>query len=268
MHSAKEIRVTEVTKVERECEDVTSLWFRDDYTRMSQPGQYLMVWLPSVDQVPMSVSMVDLDGLSRISVRVVGEMTRRLSKLKAGDRVGITGPFGKCYRVEGKNPLVVAGGSGSSSVVPLVNELTRKGLKPTVVLGARTESLLIFVDELQALVGDRLAISTDDGSKGYKGYASTLAAQLMQSEGVDYVYTCGPELMMAKVYGSAEERGLPVQASLERYIKCSVGLCGSCAIGPYRVCEDGPVFDSEMLRIVSDEFGVSKMDPSGRRVKV
>jgi dihydroorotate dehydrogenase electron transfer subunit len=267
-HSVKEIRVVEVAKVTKECEDVTSLWFRDEFTRMSEPGQYLMVWLPGVDQVPMSVSMVDHDGLSRISVRVVGEMTRRLSELKAGDKVGISGPFGRGYRVEGKSPLVVAGGSGSSSVVPLVKELISKGFKPTVVIGARTESLLIFIDELRSLVGDKLVISTDDGSRGYRGYASTLAAELMEAEGCDSVYTCGPELMMAKVFDSSDKKGLPVQASLERYIKCSVGLCGACAIGPFRVCDDGPVFDTEMLRVVSDEFGFSKMDPSGKRVGV
>ena len=74
--------------------------------------------------------------------------------------------------------------------------------------------------------------------------------------------------MMAAVFRKADDRGLPVQASLERYIKCAVGLCASCAIGPYRVCKDGPVFDSAMLREVVEEFGRRRMDPSGRAVPV
>ena len=76
---------------------------------------------------------------------------------------------------------------------------------------------------------------------------------------MDIVFTCGPELMMSYVFKAAEERQIPVQASLERYIKCAVGLCGACAIGPYRVCKDGPVFNSEMIKKVSDEFGKSRM---------
>jgi dihydroorotate dehydrogenase electron transfer subunit len=268
LHIVEEIRAVKITNVVRECEDVTSLWFRDDATSEAQPGQYLMVWLPAVDQVPMSVSMVDLGGESRISVRVVGEMTERLSGLKPGDMLGVSGPFGKGYRVEGVKPLIVAGGSGSSSVVPLVEEMTRRGVKPKVVLGARTGGLLVFHEELRSLIGENLVISTDDGSKGYRGYASSYAAEVMESDVFDYVYTCGPELMMAKVFEVAEKKGLPLQASLERYIKCSVGLCGACTIGPFRVCKDGPVFDAEMLRVVADEFGVSKMDPTGQSVRV
>jgi len=73
---------------------------------------------------------------------------------------------------------------------------------------------------------------------------------------------------MAKVYQSAQKHGLPIQASLERYVKCAVGLCGNCTIGPYRVCKDGPVFDADMLSEVRDEFGVSQMDASGRVTRV
>jgi len=90
----------------------------------------------------------------------------------------------------------------------------------------------------------------------------------MDERSFDAVYTCGPELMMVAVFDEAESRGIPVQASLERYIKCAHGLCGSCAIGPYRVCMDGPVFDSEKLREVREDFGSRKMDPTGKSVRV
>jgi dihydroorotate dehydrogenase electron transfer subunit len=90
----------------------------------------------------------------------------------------------------------------------------------------------------------------------------------MEEEGFDTVYTCGPELMMAKVYQSAQKHGIPIQASLERYVKCAVGLCGNCAIGPYRVCKDGPVFDTEMLNEVQGEFGMTHMDSSGKAIRV
>jgi dihydroorotate dehydrogenase electron transfer subunit len=74
--------------------------------------------------------------------------------------------------------------------------------------------------------------------------------------------------MMLFIFNKAEAKGIPLQASLERYIKCAVGLCGSCAIGPFRICKDGPVFHSEQLRAMQGEFGFRRMDPSGRLIDI
>jgi len=261
-------RAVKLIDVVSECRDVSSLLFRDDETRAAEPGQYLMVWLPGVDEVPMSVSALDVDGMSRITVREVGEATVKLSELSPGDRIGLRGPFGKGYRLQGDKPLLVAGGSGAASLMPLVEKMLRQETTPTLVLGARSADMLLFADRLDEQLGENLIVTTDDCSRGYSGYASGYAAKLIEGDGFDMVYTCGPELMMAKVYQSAREHGLPIQASLERYVKCAVGLCGNCAIGPYRVCKDGPVFDTDMLDVVRNEFGVSRMDASGRTVRV
>jgi dihydroorotate dehydrogenase electron transfer subunit len=269
LHIKKEKnRAVELKDKVQECRDISSLLFRDEETRGAKPGQYLMVWLPGVDEVPMSVSAIDMDGLSRITVREVGETTFKLNGLGPGDRIGLRGPFGNGYKVQGDKPLLVAGGSGAASLMPLVEEMLRRGITPTFVLGARSADMLLFVDRLEDALGERLIVTTDDGSRGYSGYASGYAALLMEEERFDAAYTCGPELMMAKVYQSAQEHGIPVQASLERYVKCAVGLCGNCAIGPYRVCKDGPVFDTEMLNEVRGEFGVTQMDASGRAIRV
>lgn len=269
MHIKQEkSRAVELIDVVTECRDVSSLLFRDEETRAAEPGQYLMVWLPDVDEVPMSVSAVDMNGLSRITVREVGEATVKLSELSPGDRIGLRGPFGNGYKLQGDTPLLVAGGSGAASLMPLVEKMLQQETTPTLVLGARGAGMLLFADRLEELLDENLVVTTDDGSRGYSGYASGYAAKLMEGDGFDMVYTCGPELMMAKVYHSAREQGLPIQASLERYVKCAVGLCGSCTIGPYRVCKDGPVFDTGMLDMVRDEFGVSRMDASGRAIRV
>lgn len=262
------IRSVEIIETRREASDIISLMFRDDETRKAKPGQYLMIWKPGVDEVPMSISTIDNDGLSSITVRVVGEATEHLAALTPGDRMGVRGPYGNNYQVAGKNPLIVAGGSGTASLLPLVYEMMSSGITPTFVLGGRSADLLLFEDILEPLLGEKLVISTDDGSKGYSGYASGYAAYLMDNETFDQVYTCGPELMMAKIYLETEKRGIPIQASLERYVKCAIGLCGNCAIGPYRVCHDGPIFDTEMLRDIREEFGRTKMDPSGQSVRV
>jgi dihydroorotate dehydrogenase electron transfer subunit len=81
------------------------------------------------------------------------------------------------------------------------------------------------------------------------------------------IYTCGPEPMMYHVFRLAEQYNVPVQASLERIMRCGIGLCGSCVIGEIRVCKDGPVLTSEQLRSIKDEFGKSRLDWTGKKVK-
>ncbi|MBD3206004.1 dihydroorotate dehydrogenase electron transfer subunit [Candidatus Bathyarchaeota archaeon] len=261
-------RNVEIARVDYECKDIWSLLFQDDEIRKAKPGQYIMVWMPGIDEIPMSISAKDVNGLSRITVRVIGHATNSLTSMKEGERIGVRGPFGNSYGRDSRNPLVVAGGSGMASLMPLLEDFLVNNVKPTVVLGARSADQLLFVNQLEQLLGEDLLITTDDGSRGFTGYASGYAAKLMETRKFDMVYTCGPEIMMSKVFYAAEENGLPLQASLERYIKCAVGLCGACVIGPYRVCKDGPIFNSSMLRETREEFGVSKMDPSGRRIRV
>jgi dihydroorotate dehydrogenase electron transfer subunit len=80
------------------------------------------------------------------------------------------------------------------------------------------------------------------------------------------IYACGPEQMIQKVFESAEKHETHMEASLERLMRCAIGLCGSCTIGKYRVCRDGPIFTSEQLREVGAEFGISKRDFDGRKI--
>lgn len=269
MHTRnEETRVTRILDVKVESSDITSLWFKDEEVKNAQPGQYVMLWVPGVDEVPMSISAIDINGKSRVSVRIVGEATEALVNRKIGDKMGIRGPFGNGYEIIGNNQLLVSGGSGAASLMPLLEKITKKGHKPMFVLGARSSDRLIYVERLQELLNENLIISTDDGSKGFGGFASDYSAILMAEQDFDHVYTCGPEIMMVKVYKAAEANNLPLQASLERFVKCAVGLCGNCAIGPYRVCKEGPVFDNKILGEVIDEFGVSKMDSTGRSIKV
>jgi dihydroorotate dehydrogenase electron transfer subunit len=91
---------------------------------------------------------------------------------------------------------------------------------------------------------------------------------LLEREEFDIIYTCGPEKMMRTVFDLAEEWGMYLEASLERLMRCAVGLCGSCVVGRYRVCKDGPVFASAQLREISSEFGVSKLGFDGRRMPI
>jgi len=268
MHGNDEIRTIIVLDVRREAVDISTLYFKDELTQTAKPGQYLMVWVPGEDEVPMSISTISHNGLSSITVRNVGPTTEILDSLQPGTKLGIRGPYGNNYEIKGEKPLIVAGGSGAASLYPLVEAFIAKGIIPTFILGGRSSDQLLFEDELVDLLKEKLVISTDDGSMGYSGYASGYAALLMAENEYDHVYTCGPELMMAKVFYETEKHNLQIQASLERYIKCAVGLCGNCVVGPYRVCKDGPIFDTEMLDTIREELGVSRLDASGIKVRV
>jgi len=258
------MRIRTITRVIEETDGIKTLQFIDSNCSQANPGQYIMVWIPGVEEIPMSLSGIRKEGVSSITVRPIGEATEALCHLEKGNKIGVRGPFGHGFKLQGERPLIIAGGTGTASLVPLVRKLEKLGVNPTFILGARNSSQLLFREQLEKLLGDRLLIATDDGSMGYKGYASNYAEEVIEKVQSDMVYTCGPELMMSLVFKTTEERQIPLQASLERYIKCAVGLCGACAIGPFRVCKDGPVFDTEMLRKVSGEFGKSRMEPSGK----
>jgi len=263
-----DLRTVVISDIKREAIDISTIFFKDELVRTAKPGQYIMVWLPGEDEVPMSLSTIDQNGLSSITVRNMGSTTEILESTKPGTKIGIRGPYGNYYKVLGEKPLIVAGGSGAASLLPLVKAFLKKGITPSFILGGRSSNQLLFEDILAELLGEKLVISTDDGSMGYSGYASGYAAILMAENEYDQIYTCGPELMMTKIFYEAIKYNIPIQASLERYIKCAVGLCGSCAIGSYRVCVDGPIFDTNMLNEVREEFGINRMNASGVKIRV
>jgi len=253
-----------ILKVVKESATAKSLYFI--FPGEAKPGQFVMVWLPGVDEVPMSLSYLS-PNVKGICVEKVGKATSALQKLKEGGELGVRGPYGHGYDCAGgKRMLVVSGGSGAASLAPAVECAIAKGYKATVVIGAKTASKLIFEERMRRS-GAKVVVATDDGTRGTKGFATDVAAKLLGAHKFDFIITCGPEAMMAKVAKLANKHGLEVQASLERYMKCGVGLCGSCAFGRYRVCADGPVFSGKQLAAVKD-FGASKLAPDGRRTRL
>jgi len=245
------VRNIELTDIVVECSDVKTFFFDHHFDFV--PGQYVMIWIRGVDEIPMSLSYAD-----GITVREVGDATSELFKLSIGDEIGIRGPFGNGFRLTNKCILLVAGGLGAAPLAPLSEILTGEVI---TLLGAKTEDELLFVDRFTN-VGDVL-LATDDGSCGYKGVPIDLLGKIT---GYDEIISCGPEKMMKAVLNFATTTGVPTQFSLQRYIKCGIGLCGSCCIDPdgLRVCSDGPVFTGEQLE--HSEFGYYSRDASGRKV--
>ncbi len=235
-----------------------------------QPGQFVMVWIPGLDEIPMSISHWKPPETG-ITVLPIGDATRALAALSEGNLVGIRGPFGKGFKGRNDRALVVGGGIGAAPLRPLVYSLVEFRNKITVIVGAREKGDLLFADEFASLarMGVRLILSTDDGSAGFKGLATQAAEQLMQTETFDSIYTCGPELMMLGLYRLAARHKARIQASLERFMKCGCGLCGTCALDSEGklVCIDGPVFSGRDLAKM-DEFGIYRRNAVGSKCRL
>jgi len=253
--------VTKITEVAKENQDVKTIRF--NHPENVKPGQFYMIWVPGVDEIPMSASYIQHP--KGITFKKIGDATNRLFNFKKGEKIGIRGPYGNGFEIKGKKILFVAGGTGIATITPTVEIAVSKGIQSTVILGVKTKNELFFEKRLKNLDAE-VYITTDDGSKGYKGLATEFAEEILLEKQFDQVLTCGPEIMMKKLLGLCKKTSF--QASLERYMKCGFGLCGQCCIGNgLRVCKEGPVFDGETLLKIK-EFGLYKKDASGRKIKI
>lgn len=255
-------RIVKILRVIEENKDVKTITFKDDSKAF--PGQFVMVWLPDVDEVPMSLSFIGEE--KGFTVKKIGEATKAMHLLKPGDRIGIRGPYGTHFETKGKKFLVVAGGIGIGPLAPFIEISQIEGKNLTLALGAKKKAELLFLNRLKDRC-EKLLIATDDGSEGYHGFVSNLAEEIIEKEDFDEILTCGPELMIKKVVDFANHKKIPVQASLERYMKCGVGICDSCAIDGLLVCKDGPIF-SEKVLIKLNDFGRLKRDACGKKVQI
>ena len=264
-------RIVRIGDVKEETPTVKSIAFRDDQCSKGKPGQFVMIWIPGIDEVPMSLSLIGRDGASGVTVRKRGEATSALCAKKTGDQIGVRGPYGTYFTVGKEAKLLLAGGgTGTAALTPLIEMPIMRKKDLTIVTGSRTKTELIYLDRFKALHPlkmMRLVATTDDGSYGIKGLASSVVDILLEKEKFDMIYACGPEPMMKTILDSAQKTSTPVQFSLERIFKCGVGICGSCSLGQYRVCRDGPVFSGDMLKGIS-EFGKTRRDSAGRIIPI
>ena len=265
-----EMRIVRIRRIKKEAHKVKTIFFEDELCASSEPGQFLMVWIPGVDEIPLSISSAS-DRLASVTVKEIGEATRALNRMREGEILGIRGPFGSYFRVMGKSALVVGGGIGTAPMLLLVNKLLRRDVKTTIIEGAKTRSEILFKDQLMALHeehGLEVIFTTDDGSYGVKGLATEAAEKILSERQFDSMYACGNEAMIRKLFSLAEKYEIQMQASLERIMRCAMGICGSCVIGRYRVCKDGPVFNSSQLREIERELGKFKRNFRGERIPI
>ena len=269
--SVNRMRIVELVDVKKENCDVKTFTFVDELCGKAEPGQFVMVWIPGVDEIPMSLSGITSEGRTSITVHDVGDASNALHQKKTGDHIGIRGPFGNSFIPVKGNVMVVGGGTGLAPLLSLTERLVKVADKVTVLSGAKCIENLLFIERVTSIlsgVNSETVITTDDGSYGIECVVTDQVEQKLKKEKFDMIYTCGPEQMMYGMFLLAEQYTVPLQASLERMMRCAIGLCGSCQIGKLRVCKDGPVLNSEQLRSVKEEFGKFRLDLTGKRVKL
>jgi dihydroorotate dehydrogenase electron transfer subunit len=233
-------RVAQIVDVRAENANIRTMVL--DVHLEAEPGQFVMVWLPGVDEKPFSLVRAEPVTLT---VARVGPFTSALHALGVGDPLWLRGPLGRPFTLPpaGGPPgslLLIGGGYGVAPMYFLAECALAAGREVSVVIGARTAADVIFAERFTAL-GAGVTVTTEDGSQGRQGLATDAAARLLDEAGYQAIYACGPEPMLEAVEGLAHSRGLPAQLSYERTMRCGFGVCGSCARKGWLVCRDGPV---------------------------
>lgn len=239
-------------------DDVISLIISRPENFSYSPGEFIMVWVPSVNEKPFAVSSLNEDSLE-ITIRIIGDFTKHILQLKKGDMIGIRGPFGNGFcNISADESLIVTGGVG----IACMSLLALKYPEIPLLYGSKTKDDIIFPDRFNNCI-----YATDDGSYGKKGLITDIFADYIKDNNIKTVYSCGPEKMLYSLYLKCRELDIRLYASLERYMKCGVGVCGQCALDDMITCIDGPVFDDETLSSLK-EFGKIRYNKAGQRENI
>lgn len=258
------IHVVTVERVIDETPTVRTLIFSDEILARALPGQFAMVWIPGVNELPMSIMVTGDMEKAAFTVRKHGVSSTALYSVRAGDKIGVRGPYGNSYTIKQGRLLLVGGGTGLVPLLRLASFL-KKTDDVTVIMGAKTSGEVFFegiANDILKSNKHKVLVATEDGSYGEAGFVTDVMQRLIKEDRFDAVYTCGPEKMMHKVVQLATEKNIYAEASIERMMKCGMGLCGSCCFGDVLACKDGTVFDGRYL-LTNKEFGHTHRTKSG-----
>jgi dihydroorotate dehydrogenase electron transfer subunit len=250
----------EIKEVVDEADNVKTLIF--DKNIEAKPANFVMAWLPGISEKPFALAYIDPIG---ITLKPLGLYTQKLFSMKKGDKAWIRGPYGNSFLDfidNRKKNYLVAGGTGAAPLALLAEQIK----EPTVFLGGRSSKDLVFEDRFRK--SSEIVVSTNDGSKGIHGMVTDIFDDIEIAKNSQF-FVCGPEKMMLAVSKKAMEftSAENIFCSLEKYMKCSRGICGQCDICGYRVCTDGPVFSYKELMDCKD-FGTMKREITGKLVAV
>ncbi|MCD6591856.1 MAG: FAD/NAD(P)-binding protein [Thaumarchaeota archaeon] len=254
----------EILKIIDETPDTKTFYLRPRGSlETPKPGQFTEIYIPGVGEAPISISGIEPDGVIVQTVRSIGTLTEYLFKLKEGDIIGLRGPYGKGWpidKLEGKDILIVGGGIGLAPLRPVIKEVQKNRSRYgrlSILYGARMPSLLLYryeFDEYRSIPNSELLLTVDRADETWTGNVGVVT-ELIPKATVEpenaIALVCGPEIMMRFTIKALEKEGFrenQIYLSLERRMKCGVGLCGHCQVGPYFVCRHGPVFPYWMIK--------------------
>ncbi len=253
-----------VTAVRRETDDVVTL--RIAHEIAFRPGQFHMLGLPAIGEVPISIAGGDGRSVDH-TIRAVGAVSGALAALEPGHALGIRGPFGSAWPLEacvGRPVVVVAGGVGLAPLRAALDTMAARPLDyPSVRLlyGARTPADLLFTDDLQRWAADprfAVRVTVDHAGADWRGDVGVVTRLITDVPPDAVALVCGPEMMMGFSVRALCAAGLPAErayVSMERNMACAVAHCGRCQLGPYFVCRDGPVFRFDRIARLFDQEG-------------
>ena len=279
-----------LVEVQHEAEGIVTLWVQVPHSLASQyrPGQYFMCWNPydstggmsrshHHSEKPYSVGDVrighshDNEGIETttgsqsraflgFTVKDLGRQSGELTRMRAGDWLAIRGPFGTAFPDlnAGVRLILVSGGIGSTPMHMVAREARHKlgdGIRIEAIMGFQNAAESHYIPRMES-VCDNLSITTDDGSLGTVGFPTGLLPELLDNthDGHTVLFTCGPEPMMAPVLRMAVDSNIECYAAMERYLPCSVAVCGLCMVGDRLTCIDGPIMEGDWL-LQQDDFG-------------
>ena len=222
-----------------------------------QPGQFNMVYVPGVGEVAISISSDPDDDLLEHTIRIVGRTTRVIEGLGVGDVLGIRGPYGSGWPLQEsrfKDVLVVTGGLGCAPVTGAIEYMFRRRASYghiTILHGVKKPADLVHRSRFEAWRREsnvRVLLTSDQPDRAWRDRTGVVTELFEEAEfdpARTVVLMCGPEVMMRYAIHILRARGLAddrIHLSLERNMKCAVGWCGHCQLGPEFVCKDGPIF--------------------------
>ncbi len=243
-----------------ETPDTTTLVIEPRGTRrisLSRPGQFAMLYAFGVGESPIGISRETPEGRLVHTIRRVGPVTKALTALTPGDTLGVRGPYGRGWpfkEARGQDIVIVAGGLGLPPLRPVIYEIFahREAYgRVEIIFGARTPKDLVYYDEVQSWrrrTDIRIQVTVDAAGRDWYGDVGVVTTRLPDARfdpTRTTAFLCGPEIMMRLVSEAIQARGVDPHAiwiSMERNMKCAIGLCGHCQFGPVFLCRDGPVF--------------------------
>lgn len=256
-----------IRKIVKETPDIKTFYFDRSLWESHIPGQFAELWVPGAGEIPLSIASSPGENHIAFTVKKVGLVTSELFNKQEGDRIAIRGPFGNGFPLEkfkGKELVFVGGGIGlpplmSTIIFALNSRNSLKGI--TLFYGARTPDDIVYKKQLEELSKEiSVYLTVDSGNDSWDGPIGVVT-EIITPERVNpknsIAMVCGPGIMMyftVKKLMNLGFKASDIYLSLEHHMKCAVGKCGHCRIGPYYVCTDGPVFSYESLEEIEKKY--------------